>query len=119
MKDGCKGDGTCGRKERGECEGDCAHEHTKGSGHQHSGDSCGCCHSHEKVDIKYLGPEAVELAGMFEDINGHLVAALKTRKKILEKLHAECKDPALREKYDKVVNSCHPVLIQFVFGDRQ
>ncbi len=106
MKEGCKGDGTCGRKERGECEGECAHEH-------------GANHHHEKIDIKSLGPDAVELANMFEDINGHLVAALQTRKKILEKLHNDCKQQELREKYDAVIGNLHPVLIQFVFGDGQ
>jgi hypothetical protein len=123
MKDGCKGDGSCGKKESGECDGDCAHDHhDHGKTHDPSsghGSSGGCCQTHEKIDIKSLGPQAVELAGMFEEINDHLVAALKTRKKIIEKLHVECKDQGVREKYDVVLNNCHPVLIQFVFGDQK
>jgi hypothetical protein len=91
MKDGCKGDGSCGRKERGECDGGCAH-----------------------VDVKSLGPDAVELAGMFDEVNDHLVGALKAKKKILEKLNAA--SPDVKEKMEKVLSSRHPVLLQFVFS---
>jgi len=89
----CKGDGTCGRKERGECDGGCAHEH---------------------VDVKSLGPEAIELAAMFDSVNDHLVGALKTKKRILEKLNSASPDE--KEKLEKVLSSRHPVLLQFVFS---
>jgi hypothetical protein len=103
MKDGCKGDGSCGRKENGECDGGCAHDH-----HGH--------HDHKELDVKSLGPEAVELAKMFDEINDHLVGALKTRKRILEMLHTKsAESPEMKEKLDKVVSTRHLVLVQFVF----
>jgi len=96
----CKGDGSCGKKERGECDGGCAHDHF-----------------HAAIDVKSLGPEAVELAKMFEDVNNHLVGALKARRKILETLHKYAsQSQEMKEKMDKVVESRHPVLIQFVFS---
>jgi arsenate reductase-like glutaredoxin family protein len=107
MKDGCKGDGSCGRREIGECEGECVHEHHS----THNPRS-------KKIDLKSLGPEATELAQMFNEINDHLISALKTRKKILEKLHKHAADsPKMKEKIDKVLASRHPVLLQFVFGE--
>ncbi len=87
----CKGDGTCGKKERGECDGGCAH-----------------------VDIKSLGPEAIELAAMFQEVNDHLVGALKAKKRILEKMQTA--SPQEKEKLEKVLSSRHPVLLQFVFS---
>ena len=100
MKDGCKGDGSCGRKEKGECEGDCAHDHKI-----------------KEIDVKSLGPEAEELAKMFDSINDDLVSALKTKKKILEKLHKHAvESPNMKEKMDKVLASRNPVLLQFVFS---
>jgi hypothetical protein len=104
MKDGCIGDGTCGRKERGEC--DCGDEHS----HDHG----------NKIDIKSLGPEAMELAQMFEEINSHLIAALKARKKILETLHMRAaQSDAMKGRMDKVLSAQHPVLIQFVFENQE
>ena len=79
---------------------------------------CGGCHAHhEEVDVTSLGPEAVELAAKFEKVNDGLVSALKARQEIIEMLHSEAsKSPGMKEKFDKVVGSRHPVLIQFVFG---
>jgi hypothetical protein len=111
MKDGCKGDGSCGRKEKGECDGACAHDHHS---HEHHGNKH---HDPEQIDISSLGPEAIELVSMFDEINDHLVEALKTRKKILEALHNASKSKELKEKMDKVVSSRHPVLVQFVFSE--
>lgn len=97
MKDGCKGDGTCGRKERGEC-------------------GCGDAHVHD-LDIAALGPEAVELARLFDEVNSHLVSALKTRRQILEILHKRnAESGQMKKKMDKVLSTRHPVLMQFVFG---
>lgn len=79
------------------------------------GHSCGCC-AHEDVDLKALGPEAEELAKKFDDVNEGLVNALKARKEILELLHQSAQSPGMKEKFDKVLASRHPVLIQFVFG---
>ena len=95
MKEDCKGDGTCGRKGRGECDGGCAHE----------------------LDVASLGPGAVEIAALFDEINTHLVGALKARKKVLEILHKRSSESAdMKDKMDKVVASRHPVLVQFVFS---
>lgn len=81
---------------------------------------CGGCHNHrdapKEIDVKALGPEAVELANMFEDVNDGLIGALKARQKILELLHEKAKSPQMKEKLDQVIESRHPVLIQFVFG---
>ncbi len=85
-------------------EGKCAGDH-----------SCGCC-SHEEIDVSKLGPEAVELAKKFDQVNDNLISALKARKEILESVHKMSADPEMREKVDKVLGSRHPVLIQFVFG---
>jgi len=83
---------------------------------------CGGCHNHHdappEIDVKALGPEAVELANMFEDVNDGLIGALKARQKILELLHEKVKSPQMKEKLDKVVESRHPVLLQFVFGQQ-
>jgi len=83
---------------------------------------CGGCHGRhgapEEVDVKALGPEAVELARMFEQVNDNLVGALKARQGILELLHEKAKTPAMKEKLDKVIDSRHPVLLQFVFGQQ-
>lgn len=78
----------------------------------------GCnCEPAEEIDLKALGPEAEELAGMFEDVNEHLNEALKARHKILETVHAKASEsPEMKEKMEKVIKSRHPVLIQFVFG---
>lgn len=81
-------------------------------------ESCGCC-SHEKVDVSSLGTEAAELANMFDEINGHLVNALKVRKQILETLHKRASEsPEMKEKMEKVLSSRHPVLLQFVLGQQ-
>ena len=83
---------------------------------------CGGCSGHhdapKDIDVKALGPEAVELAKMFEDVNDNLVGALKTRARILEMLHEKSKSPGMKAKLDKVIESRHPVLIQFVFGQQ-
>ncbi len=78
----------------------------------------GCnCEAPEEIDLKELGPEAEELAGMFDDVNEHLNEALKARHKILETVHAKASEsPEMKEKMEKVIKSRHPVLIQFVFG---
>ncbi len=77
---------------------------------------CGCC-AHEEIDVKALGPEAVELADLFDQVNDNLVSALKARKQILEMVHTKAsQSPAMKEKIDKVLASRHPVLMQFVFG---
>ncbi|MEW6722771.1 MAG: hypothetical protein AB1324_05915, partial [Candidatus Micrarchaeota archaeon] len=62
------------------------------------------------------GPEAEELAKLFDSVNDNLVAALKSRKEILEMLHKNSVSPEMKEKMEKVLRSRHPVLIQFVFG---
>lgn len=77
--------------------------------------SCGCCCSNQEIDISSLGPEAVELAKMFDEVNDNLINALKARKQILELVHSQ-QSPEMKEKIDKVLSSRHPVLIQFVFG---
>lgn len=82
---------------------------------------CGGCHGHEApkdIDVEALGPEAMELAKMFEKVNDSLVTALKTRQMILALLHENGKNSELKEKLDKVIESRHPVLIQFVFGQQ-
>ncbi len=80
---------------------------------------CGGCrgqgHS-EDIDVDALGPEAVELAKMFQEVNDSLVSALKARQKILAMLHEKAEDAKLKGKLDKVIETRHPVLIQFVFG---
>jgi DNA topoisomerase IA len=70
----------------------------------------------EQVDVNALGPEAIELAKKFDEVNTNLVNALKARKEILDLLHKAAQSPELKEKADKVLSSRHPVLIQFVFG---
>jgi hypothetical protein len=95
--------------EAGECcsgkgEGECG------------GHGCGCC-AREEIDVKALGAEAIELAGLFDQVNDSLVSALKARKQILEMVHAKAsQSPEMKEKIDKVLSSRHPVLMQFVFG---
>jgi hypothetical protein len=83
---------------------------------------CGGCHSHheapKEIDVKALGPEAVELAKMFVEVNDGLVGALKARQKIIEMLHEKAKTPEMKKKLDKVIDSRHPVLLQFVFGQQ-
>jgi hypothetical protein len=83
-------------------------------------DGCcsGCdCEPAEEIDVKALGPEAEELAALFEDVNEHLNEALKARHKILESVHAKAAEsPEMKENLEKVIKSRHPVLIQFVFG---
>jgi hypothetical protein len=83
---------------------------------------CGGCHgrheAHEEIDVKALGPEAVQLAKMFEEVNDGLVGALKARQGIIELLHEKAKTPEMKKKLDKVIESRHPVLLQFVFGQQ-
>jgi hypothetical protein len=89
--------------------GSCGAEREKEAG-------CKCC-VHEEVDVSSLGPEAVELAKKFDEVNVNLVNALKVRKEILELIYTKSsQSPELKEKLDKVLASRHPVLIQFVFG---
>lgn len=79
-----------------------------------------CCggHCHEALDARQLGPEAAELAKMFNSVNDSLVAALEMRHRILDTIHRNsAKSAELKEKMDKVVGAQHPVLVQFVFGD--
>ncbi len=96
----------CGEKE--DCEKECEGE---------GGGCCGGCGSHEEVDVSALGPEAVELAKKFDQVNDSLISALKARKEILEMLHEKASQSAeMKEKMDKVISSRHPVLVQFVFG---
>ncbi|MBI5223198.1 hypothetical protein HY990_02125 [Candidatus Micrarchaeota archaeon] len=77
----------------------------------------GCCGGpRETIDISSLGKEAVEMDNMFKDVNTHLSNALKSRRSILEALHAYSKDEVLKAKMDKVLSAQHPVLIQFVLG---
>ncbi len=91
-------DSCCSDKEEKEC----------------GGHACGCC---KEIDVEALGPEAVELAKKFAVVNDNLVSALKARKEILEMLHSKAsQSPQMKEKLDKVLQSRHPVLIQFVFG---
>ncbi|MBI5047081.1 hypothetical protein HZC07_05125, partial [Candidatus Micrarchaeota archaeon] len=41
---------------------------------------CGCCGgAPQEINLKELGPEAVELGAMFEEVNTQLVSALKSR----------------------------------------
>jgi hypothetical protein len=84
------------------------------------GGCCGGCHSrHEDVDVSSLGPDAVALAKLFTEMNDNLVNALKAKAKILQMVHeGSSKSPQMKEKIAKVVESRHPVLIQFVFGDQ-
>lgn len=83
---------------------------------------CGGCHNHDEapqeIDVKALGPEAIELAKLFEDVNDSLVGALKTRARILALLHEKSQSPEVKGKLAKVVESRHPVLLQFVFGQQ-
>ena len=83
-------------------------------------DECNCedCDCKPKeIDLKELGPEAEELAAKFEELNGHLVKSIETRHRILEYLHDKAgESQEMKEKFDKVIQSRHPVLIQFVFG---
>ncbi len=83
------------------------------------GECCSDCNCEpvEEIDLKELGPEAEELGKMFEDVNEHLNEALKARHKILETVHAKASESEeMKEKFEKVIKSRHPVLIQFVFG---
>ena len=78
-------------------------------------EDCDC--KPKEIDVKALGPEAEELAAKFEELNENLVKSIETRHKILEYLHTKVgEDQELKEKFDKVIQSRHPVLIQFVFG---
>ena len=71
----------------------------------------------KEINLKELGSEAEELASQFEELNGHLIKSIETRHKILEYLHNKVgENQELKEKFDKVIQSRHPVLIQFVFG---
>lgn len=83
-------------------------------------EECHGCHDcnckPKEIDVNALGPESVELAKMFEDLNNHLNNSLEARHKILEYLHKNNKSQEIKEKFDKVIESRHPVLIQFVFG---
>ncbi len=99
-----------------DCDNCCEKE---SSGSCTDGGSCGCCSAPEEVDLKSLGKEAVEMGDLFEDVNSNLLAALKTRSKILHLLHDYSKNPELKEKMDKVLRSRHPVLLQFVLGANQ
>jgi hypothetical protein len=77
---------------------------------------CGCC-SREEIDVDSLGPEMVELAKLFDEVNDNLLNALKARKQILESVHEKAsQSPEMKEKIDKLLSSRHPVLLQFVFG---
>jgi len=93
-------------------------DHCTGKGKD--GECCGGCHSHhEETDVSGLGPEAVELAKLFSEVNDNLVNALKMRAKIQQMVHEKSsQSPELKGKMAKVVESRHPVLIQFVFGDQ-
>ena len=90
----------------------------EGAGCKEDMGGCGCCSGNTppEVDLKKLGPEAVELGAMFEEVNTHLLSALKTRQKIIQKLHENAKTPEMKEKMDQVLASRHPVLLQFVLG---
>jgi hypothetical protein len=82
---------------------------------------CGACNSHHEplneIDVLSLGPEAVELAKMFDEVSANLTNALKTRARILQMVHEKsAESPQMKENLDKVLGSRHPVLIQFVFG---
>ena len=78
------------------------------------GSGGGCCR-HQEMDS--LGPEAVEIANLFEQVNGHLTSALSLRRQILETLHQKIgESPEMKEKMDKLIGSMHPVLVQFIFG---
>ena len=83
-------------------------------------DDCNCedCNCKPKeINLKELGPEAEELAAKFNELNDYLTKALETRHKILQDVHAKANQSLeMREKMDKVIQSRHPVLIQFVFG---
>jgi hypothetical protein len=98
-------------------ENECCKEDEKDCS-KDDGDCCGGCHEPaEEINLKELGPEAEELAGMFDEVNDHLNEALKARHKILETVHAKASEsPEMKEKLEKVIKSRHPVLIQFVFG---
>ncbi|MBN1169949.1 hypothetical protein JXA56_02910 [Candidatus Micrarchaeota archaeon] len=78
-------------------------------------EDCNC--QPKEIDLKELGPEAEELASKFEELNGHILQSLETRHKILEYLHTKAgESQEMKEKLDKVIQSRHPVLLQFVFG---
>jgi len=80
------------------------------------GDDCKCAPM-EEVDLTALGPEAEELGAMFEELNTHLIDAIKVRQKILETAQKHASESQeMKEKVDKVLRSRHPVLLQFVFG---
>jgi arsenate reductase-like glutaredoxin family protein len=77
---------------------------------------CGKCHQ-EEVNLKELGPEAEELAKMFDEVGANLESALRKRKQILEKIDERSSEsPEMKEKMEKVLRSRDPVLIQFVLG---
>ncbi len=86
------------------------------------GECCGGCSGHagehvQEIDVSALGPEAVELAKLFDDVNSNLVSALKARARILQLVHEKsAQSPEMKEKIDKVLSSRHPVLMQFIFG---
>jgi len=85
--------------------------------HQECGEDCSCGAPMEEVDLTALGPEAEELGSMFEELNTHLIDAIKVRQKILETAQKHASESQeKKEKIDKVLRSRHPVLLQFVFG---
>ncbi len=85
-----------------------------------SDDECHDCHDcnckPKEINVEELGPESVELEKMFKELNDHLTHSLETRHKILSFLHEKATSQEMKEKFDKVIESRHPVLIQFVFG---
>lgn len=84
---------------------------------QECGEDCECNAPLEEVDLPALGAEAEELGAMFEELNTHLIDAIKTRQKILETAQKHASESQeMKEKMDKVLRSRHPVLLQFVFG---
>jgi hypothetical protein len=81
------------------------------------GEDCECKAPLEDVDLTVLGAEAEELGAMFEELNIHLIDAIKVRQKILETAQKRASESQeMKEKMDKVLRSRHPVLLQFVFG---
>ncbi len=94
----------------------CCKDEKADSKNDECGGHCGCCKM-EETDLSSLGPEAIELAKLFEDVNSNLITALKIRKQILEMVHSKsAESDDMKEKISQVVNSRHPVLLQFVFG---
>ncbi|MBU0527309.1 MAG: hypothetical protein ABH983_01475 [Candidatus Micrarchaeota archaeon] len=84
---------------------------------QECGEDCCCNAPLEEVDLPALGAEAEELGAMFEELNTHLIDAIKVRQKILETAQKHASESQeMKEKMDKVLRSRHPVLLQFVFG---